>query len=249
MSSRQRVLVIGASKGIGRAIAIAFGAAGASVAVGYHRDGAGAAETVELAVGAGGRAAAVVGDVSREPSAAAMVRDAASTLGGLDVVVHSAVHASRATLSTVDSRRVVESVSSNGLSFLWTARAAASEMTGPGAIVFLTSQGARAVVPDYGLIGPPKALAEAYARYLAVELAERAITVNVVECGPVDTESFRKAVASADAVAMGLARRTPAGRGVVPAEVGAVVTALAGPSFSMMTGQRVVLDGGLSLWA
>jgi len=87
--SRKRALVTGASSGIGRAIALAFAAQGASVAVG-GRDMARVAETVDDIVRAGGQAVPALGDVSLEDEARRVVDESANALGGLDVVVNNA---------------------------------------------------------------------------------------------------------------------------------------------------------------
>lgn len=243
----RRVLVTGGSKGIGRAVAESFAAEGADVVVGYHSDQAAAEETCARLAELGGHGIARHGDISTEPGAQQLVRAAQAATGGLDVLVHCAVHAARGDLLTSDSDDVATAVSGNGLSLLWLARTAAPLMPPGGSIVLLTSQGARTVIPGYGLIGPPKALAESLATYLAVELAPREIRVNIVESGPVDTHSFRRAVGAADQALASAQRRTPLGRLVAAADVGRLVRQLSTDTFGMVTGQRLVVDGGLTL--
>jgi len=248
----QRVIVTGGSRGIGRAVVEAFAARGAEIVFGFNTAGTGAAEVVETVRSLGGRARAVQADLTRPAQASAFVEAAVAELGAVDVLVHCAVAAARGSLLEVEDASLATAVDANGVVFLRLVRALAPCLAGPGSIVFLTSQGGRDVVPDYGLVGPPKALAESFARYLAVELGPRAIRVNIVEAGPIDTPSFRAVTApgmGVEAFMRGVAARTPLKRIVTPQDVAGVVLDLCGEQFAMVTGQRVVVDGGLTLLA
>jgi len=245
----QTVLITGGSKGIGRAVAESFAAAGATVVVGYHRDRAAAERTCQGLLKVGGRGIPAAGDIGSEDGVRALVQTASAAVDGFDAIVHCAVRAVPGDLLTAKAAELSPAVAANGLSILWLAQQALPLLRRGSSIVFLSSQGARSMIPGYGLIGPPKAFAESLACYLAVELAVHGIRVNVVESGPVDTESFRSAVGVADQVLKSTSRRTPAGRGVTVADVGAVVLQVCSPGFSMVTGQRIVVDGGLTLLA
>lgn len=244
-----RILVTGGTKGIGRAIVERAVSSGASVIATFHSDEV-AAEQLAMELGvAPGCLTLVKGGVGSQAEVDALVSEVLAAEGQLDAIVHCAVDAMSGTLLGASRADLDESLAINGASLLWLIRATGERLSEGGSVVYLTSQGARDVVADYGLIGPPKAYAEACARYLAVELAPRGIAVNIVESGPVDTASFRSAVQNPDRVLQHLRGRTPlAGVDGLTSVASVVVSVLRG-ELPGMTGQRLVIDGGLTLLA
>ncbi len=139
---RRRVLVTGASRGLGRVIAVRFGVSGDRVAVGFQSDRAAAEETAESVRAAGGEAVVLQADLARPDEARRLVSEAASTWGGLDVLVNNA--------GTVRDKRLVNLeeadwdavVAVNLSGAFWCLQAAARIMAekGGGAIVNIASR-------------------------------------------------------------------------------------------------------------
>jgi 3-oxoacyl-[acyl-carrier protein] reductase len=243
----RRALVTGASRGIGRAIAKAFAAEGAQVAVGYGASPAKADETVAsiaAAAGDGGQAFPVHLDVSDEASIVAGVAEAVERLGGLDILVNNAgVMLEKPLLETTaaDYDRLM-GVNLRGV-FL-TGREALRILQGRG-------KGGRVinVASDLGYFG--RANFSAYcASKAGVLTLTRAwakefgpdILINCIAPGPIDTDMLGPAVMSAEWRAK--ESEIPLARVGQPEEVAAVAVFLAGPGASFMTGQVIDPNGG-----
>ncbi len=141
----------------------------------------------------------------------------------------------------------------NARSLLFAAQQAVPlmEKRGGGAIVAISSPGAKRVLPDYVVVGASKAAIEAITRYLAVELALKNIVVNAVAPGIVLTEALQhfEMVRSDVHLAEKAEHITPAGRLVNPQDVANVVAFLCSPEACMIRGQVIAVDGGASLLA
>ena len=120
------------------------------------------------------------------------------------------------------------------------------EKSGGGSIVAMSSLGSIRALPNYVAVGVSKAAVEALTRYLAVELAPKGIVVNAVSGGAVDTDAL-KHFPNREQLLEEAANRNPAGRIVEPNDLAETVYFLCTPAASMIRGQTIIVDGGLSL--
>lgn len=230
-------LVTGASRGIGRAIALELGRAGASVVVGYH---GGEAEAAEVARACSGRA--VQADVADPASAQALVQEA----GDLDILVNNAGltrDGVLARMSDDDWRTVLET---NLSSVFYTCRAAARGMMRrrAGAIVNVSS-----IVGVHGNWGQANYAASkagiiGFTKSLARELGSRNVRANVVAPGYVQT---RLTDVLPEEATTAMLRSTPLGRLGEPADVAGAVRFLCSDEASFVTGAVLLVDGGLGM--
>ncbi|HEU0335869.1 MAG TPA: 3-oxoacyl-[acyl-carrier-protein] reductase [Gaiellaceae bacterium] len=230
-------LVTGGSRGIGRAIAVELAAAGASVVVGYH---SGREEAEAVAVEIGGRA--VQADVADPEAARALVEAA----GDLDVLVNNAGltrDGLLARMSDDDWRAVIDT---NLSSVFHTCRAAVRGMMKrrAGAIVNVSS-----IVGVHGNwgqtnYGASKAGIIGFTKSLARELGSRNVRANVVAPGYVTT---RLTDALPEEATEAMLRNTPLGRLGSPEDVAAAVRFLCSDEASFVTGEVLLVDGGLGM--
>jgi NAD(P)-dependent dehydrogenase (short-subunit alcohol dehydrogenase family) len=237
-------LVTGASRGLGRAIALALGAAGAAVACAARSVTEGRATAAEI-VAAGGAAVALRLDVTRTAEIAAAVADAQAALGPLDVLVNNAgVTLEKRAVEVTDEEWDMV-LATNLTSVFRCARAAAPGMIerGRGKIINVGSMYGVLGVPRYGAYCASKAAVGALTRSLAAEWARHGIQVNCLAPGVMNTDIPRAALADETTRARLLAK-IPARRIGEPAEAGALAVYLASADSDFMTGQTLYLDGG-----
>jgi NAD(P)-dependent dehydrogenase (short-subunit alcohol dehydrogenase family) len=257
------ILVMGGSSGLGRAIAerLAGGGPdsaregadpareGTDVFVNYHADDAAAAEAEAAIAAAGGAPHLVKADIGTVEGVRAVIEAVRSEgVERLDQLVHCAAKAVSGPLLELDPGELRESVIVNGLALVDLCREA-GPLLGPGSAVFyLSSRGARFVIPEYGALGAAKALGEHVVRHLAKELGPRGVRVLTVAPGAVDTAALRAMFPDTyrDRLAAA-AEANPLGRGVEMDDAAALVEALCDPRLEMLNGQTITIDGGLSL--
>ena len=235
--------VTGASRGIGRAIALKLATAGCDVAGVYHNSHE-EAEALCSAVRAQGRRAwAVQADVSDPESVAEAFTAFRQQFARLDIVVSNAaigVLRPALELTLKHWRRCLET---NAFALNLLAQQAVPLMHEGGRIIGLSSLGASRAIPQYAFIGASKAALESLARSLAQELGPRGIRVNTVSAGVVDTDAL-KYFPNRQQLLDEYARRTPAGPTLTPEDVANAVYLLCLPEAAMITGHTLVVDGG-----
>jgi 3-oxoacyl-[acyl-carrier protein] reductase len=238
------VVVTGGSRGIGRAVCIAFAATGSRVFFNYRNDAAAAAGTIAACREAGGRAEAMVADVADPSAVAGFFERILSETGRIDVLVGNA-GISRDGLvmrmSAVDWDAVI---ATNLTGAFYCVKAAARTMVRQksGRIILVTSvvgAAGNAGQANYaaakaGLIGLTKALAR--------ELAPRRITVNAVAPGLVDTDM---AAALTPSAREAILAAVPLGRIGTAAEIAAAVCFRASETAGYITGQVLHINGGM----
>jgi enoyl-[acyl-carrier protein] reductase III len=239
--------ITGASRGIGRAIALRLAGEGASVAVGFFRNRTKAEAVCGEIEGLGVKTVPIkvhVGDLDAVDRA---FDEVAEVFGSLDVFVSNAASGVLRGLDDIDARGWQWTMDVNARAFLFGAKRAAALMGDGGSIVALTSAGSTRVLPGYGAVGASKAALEALVRYLAVELPP-GVRVNAVSPGVVDTDALTH-FPNPDELLAGAVARTPAGRLATPDDVAGCVSFLCSDAAAMIRGHVLVVDGGAGLLA
>jgi len=240
-------LVTGASRGIGRSIALALGAAGADVAC-CARSEAQVAATAGEVRERGGRAEGFRLDVTQSAEIERVVRNVETALGAVDVLVNNAgITLEKKSVEVTDAEW--ERVLATNLTAMFRlARAVAPGMIarGRGKIINIGSMYGRLGVPRYAAYCASKAAAEALTRSLGAEWARHGIQVNCLAPGYMNTDIPRAAMADEKTRALFLSK-VPARRIGEPDEAGPLAVYLASSASDFMTGQTVRLDGGQTI--
>ena len=240
----KRALVSGGSRGIGAATALLFAEYGVDVAIGYRSRQEDARRIVEQARAAGVRAFAYSYDIASRDGADALVKSAASDLGGLDFFVGSAGiwPADDVPLIDMDDARWRRTMTENIDSMFFTTRAAARVMNDHGRIVLVSStagQRGEACHSDYAA---SKGAMISYVKSLCIELARRDITVNSVAPGWVDTEMCQDAFAGGGRER--IAASIPLGRVADPRDIAGPILFLCSDLARHITGEILNVNGG-----
>lgn len=250
MSARftdQSVLVTGAGTGIGRAVAVAFAAEGASVVL-AGRGAAPLEETHALITAAGGHSLVVTADVSRADDVRVLVRTAVDHFGRLDVAVNNAGifrgGAPLADLPVADWQAMLD-INVTGVLHCLQAEIAQMRRDGGGAIVNVSSNlGAHTRIPNVAGYLTSKAAVSALTRAAALDHIQDGVRINAVSPGAADTTmSLRPGESAADRTSR-MKEESPLGRVSSTEEVAAAVLYLASPDAASVVGTDLVIDGG-----
>ncbi|MDR6817126.1 3-oxoacyl-[acyl-carrier protein] reductase [Neorhizobium sp. 2083] len=243
-NTAQRVAIVtGASKGIGRAIALRLGEDGIAVVVNYATSRQAADEVVAEIQAGGGKAVAVQADVG-SPTAAATLFDAAEqNFGGADILVNNAGVMSLAPLAEMDDEAFETLLAINLTGTFRGIREAGKRLRDGGRIINFSSSVVGAYGPAYGGYAATKAAVEALTHVASKELGRRKITVNAVAPGPVETELFM--TGKSDELVQNIVKTIPLGRLGQPRDIATVVSFLAGPDGGWVNGQVLRANGGM----
>jgi len=241
------VLVTGASSGIGRATAELFGECGASVAISYLKNKAGADEAVAKVAEAGRTAAAFQADVTTNEAVEKLVREVEAEFGGIDILVNNAGSlVERLKTQELTEARWNEVFQLNSTSAFFAAKAAIPKMLekGGGAVINVTSIAARnGGAPGSIHYSSAKAAMLTMTKGLAKEYANQGIRVNAVSPGVIDTpyhETF-----TAREVWNNMSNVIPMGRVGKSAEVASVIAFLASDAAAYICGETIEINGGM----
>lgn len=235
------VLVTGASRGIGAAIAKRLASEGASVALTYSKGADAAASVVKAIEKNGGKAIAIQADAADANAVTNAVEKTVASFGRLDVLVNNAGTAIPKTVeeTTLEEFDHVFEVNVRG-AFVATQAALKHMKTGGRIIMIGSCVGERVMIPGLAPYSATKGAIKMFAQGLARELGARGITVNNIQPGPIDTDLNP---ASGDWAA-GQKANVPLDRYGNVEEVAALVAFIAGPESSYINGANLTVDGG-----
>lgn len=237
-------LITGASKGLGKAMALALSQAGASIAL-VSRDAAKLNSVRQEIENGGGTAAVFAADVSDEDAVKQLQDEAAGRFGKIQILINNAGINIRKNLIdfTLDEWRSV--MDTNLTSVFLMCRAFVPQMrgTGYGRILSMTSIMSHISLPQRSAYSASKAALLGLIRALALELAPEGITVNGISPGPFGTEMNIPVMQNPEANAQFLAS-LPVGRWGKVEEIGALACYLCSDAAGFITGTDILIDGG-----
>ncbi|OHX37818.1 3-ketoacyl-ACP reductase [Methylomonas sp. LWB] len=237
-------LITGASRGIGKTVALRLAQDGFDVAVNYAANAQAADEVAAQIRLIGRQAVAVPADVSDPAQVAELFANAEQALGRIDVLVNNAGIMKLQMLAETDDAGFDDIVAVNLKGTFNTLRLAATHLNDAGRIVNFSTSAIGLALPGYAIYNAAKAGVEALSRTFANELRGRNITVNCVAPGPTDTELFFHGK-TAEQVER-LRKLPPLERLATPDDIAAVVAFLAGPDGGWINGQVLRANGGLN---
>ncbi|MEX0727603.1 MAG: SDR family oxidoreductase [Planctomycetaceae bacterium] len=244
----KNALVTGASRGIGRAIAIALAREGANLAINYRSHPEEAQEVAKEVEGFGRKALLLQADVSEQAAVENMIAETVKTFGSLDLFVSNAAYSDRQLMVDADVEGFKRTVNVTMWGAFWGVRASALQMikqgTG-GAMALISSPHAVMAVPTSMAYNMSKAAIDHMARTAAIELAPHKIRVNIVHPGWIDTPGERKYFT--DEQIAESQKALPLGRIGRPEEIAAGVVYILSDDAAYMTGSTLTIDGGVLL--
>jgi 3-oxoacyl-[acyl-carrier protein] reductase len=243
-SPRRAAIVTGASRGIGRAIALRLAADGLRIVVNYSGNAAKAQGVVSAIRAAGGEAITVQADVSQTDDVQRLFATTLDAFGVIDTVVHSAGVMPLASI-VPDSVEVFDRVVQTNLRGAFLVLGQAAQHVRPGGrIVALSTSVIAKSFPQYGPYIAAKAGVEGLVHVLANELRGRGITVNAVAPGPVATELFLEGKSEEQIAQLG--KLAPLERLGQPEDIARVVSFLVGADGGWVNSQVVRANGGFA---
>jgi NAD(P)-dependent dehydrogenase (short-subunit alcohol dehydrogenase family) len=236
-------LVTGGDSGIGRAVAVAFAAEGADVAIVYLDEHDDAAETRRLVEERGRKCLALPADIGREETATTAVKAVIDEFGRLDIVVNNAAEQHpQESISDISEEQIERTFRTNIFSMFFVTKAALPHLRRGAAIVntaSVTAYKGNPILLDYSAT---KGAVVSFTRALSQSLVGEGIRVNAVAPGPIWTPLIPSTFSEEQVGEFG--QNTPMGRVGQPAEVAGAYVFLASDDAAYMTGQVLHPNGG-----
>jgi 3-oxoacyl-[acyl-carrier protein] reductase len=247
LSLENRIAIVtGASRGIGRAVALELAARGAAIVVNYNSSPERADDVVKEIDAGGGKAAAFQADVSNFEAAQALVKFAVETFGDLHILVNNAGITRDMVIMMMPEADWDTVIDTNLKSTFNCSKAAVKHMMRKryGRIVSIASVAGQMGNPGQTNYSASKAGQIGFTKALAREVAARNITVNAIAPGFVDTEILD---AMPEGTLEAALKMVPLARTAQPEEIGYAVAFLASDQAGYITGQVLGVDGGMAM--
>jgi NAD(P)-dependent dehydrogenase (short-subunit alcohol dehydrogenase family) len=232
-------VITGGNSGIGLAIARRFAKEGAHVFITGRRK----AQLDEAVALIGGHVEAVQGDVTSASDLDRLFDTVKAKAGKLDILVTSSGISEFSTLDSTTEDHFDKAFDVNVRGMVFTVQRAVQHMASGSSIVLVGSIAGSIGNPGYGTYSATKAAVRSYARTWTAELAARAIRVNVLSPGPIDTPMFENV---SDEVRLSLTSRIPLNRLGRPEEVANAALFLASSDSNFVAGAELCIDGGMT---
>ena len=244
MLTEKVILVTGASRGIGAAIAQQLAEAGAKVIVNYAGNKAEADQTVNAIKAKGGEAFAIQADVSKPAEVKAMFDKAIEQYGRIDVLVNNAGIMITKLLKDTTDEDFTRQFDINVRGTFNTMREAATRLADKGSIINFSTSVNRIMLPTYSTYVATKAAVEQLTRVFAKEVGARGINVNSVSPGPTNTALFT--TGKPQEVIDRLASLSAFNRLGEPEDIAKIVVFLASDDAKWISAQNIGINGGMS---
>ena len=240
-------LITGASRGIGRALALRLAARGTTTIVNYKQNDALAADVVAEIERLGATGLALRADLESLEDIDAMFDQVQERFGRLDFFVSNASASNFHHFMDIKPHHLERTFNLNVRAFVVGTQRAVRLMPDGGRIVVLSSYGSIRTFPTYANLGSAKAAIEAWTRYMGVELAPRGVNVNAVNGGIIETDSSSYFYATGRVPSLDtVLPKIPKKQMGSAAEVAECVLFLLSPGAEYVTGTTLVVDGGLT---
>jgi NAD(P)-dependent dehydrogenase (short-subunit alcohol dehydrogenase family) len=236
-------VVTGSGQGIGRAIAMAYAAEGANVAV-FDIEPKGARDTAEAIANAGGSVQIYVVDLSDRSAAQAAIESVVVRFGGLDILVNNAIWTRFESIPEITEYAVLRMLGSGLKSTIWCIQGAERHLKSGGVIINLSSVAGELGAPNTLVYSGIKAAAAAMTRAAAAELGPRGIRVVGITPGSIKTPGALQVIDDAGYELR--LRKIPLGRIGEPSDVARAAVFLASDEADYISGDVLRVDGGVA---
>ena len=235
-------IVTGASRGIGREIALKLGKLGAAVVVNYVKNGQLAEEVSSEIISLGGRALPVQADMRKINEIETLFNRAIENFGAVDILINNAGTILYKKIEDVTEEEFDDIFECNVKGLFFACQQAAKKMANGGKIINISSSLTKQMMPTYGAYAATKGAVEQITKVLSKELGQKRISVNSISPGPVDTELFTQG--KSEEQIKFLSNMAAFGRIGAPIDIANVVALLVSDEAGWITGQNVCANGG-----
>lgn len=242
--TNKTAIVTGASRGLGKEIALLLAAHGANVVINYANNTEEAEKVADHINTTGGRAIAIRADISDAAAVTHLFDQTIEQFGKVDIVVNNAGIMITKPVKDTTEEDFDQQFRINVKSIFLSMKEAATKMSNNGRIINISSSVTRLIMPGYATYAATKAAVEQMSRVFAKEIGPKGITVNSVSPGPLNTELFLKD--KTPELVQRIAGLSAFNRIGETEDIAPVILFLAGDESHWITGQNIGCNGGMA---